>query len=79
MKTISLKVSGTLHGKLTALARQRRTSKSAIIREALEAFCIDGGRQRRISLLDRISDLVGSLEGPGDLSVNKKYMEGFGR
>ena len=79
MKTISLKVSRALNQKLAALARQRRTTKSAIIREALEAFCADGGKRRRTSLLDRISDLVGSVEGPGDLSVNKKYMEGFGQ
>jgi predicted transcriptional regulator len=79
MKTISLKVSGALNEKLAALARQRRTTKSAVIREALEAFCTDGEKRRRTSWLDRIRDLVGSVEGPGDLSVNKKYMEGFGQ
>lgn len=27
---------------------------------------------------ERIEHLLGSLEGPGDLSTNPKYMEGFG-
>lgn len=27
---------------------------------------------------ERIEHLVGSIEGPGDLSTNPKYMEGFG-
>ena len=30
------------------------------------------------SFLDGIEHLIGSLEGPGDLSTNPKYMEGFG-
>lgn len=31
------------------------------------------------SLLDRAKHLVGSVEGPGDLSTNPKYMEDFGK
>ncbi len=31
------------------------------------------------SALELAGDLVGSVEGPGDLSTNPKYMEGFGR
>jgi hypothetical protein len=32
-----------------------------------------------ISALDLAGDLVGSCEGPGDLSTNPKYLEGFGK
>lgn len=31
------------------------------------------------SALELAGDLVGCIEGPGDLSTNPKYMEGFGR
>lgn len=31
------------------------------------------------SFLEGAEDLVGSIEGPPDLSTNPKYMEGFGK
>jgi len=31
-----------------------------------------------ISFLEAASEFIGCLEGPGDLSTNPKYMEGFG-
>jgi hypothetical protein len=31
-----------------------------------------------ISFLEAARDIIGSVEGPGDLSTNKAYMEGFG-
>lgn len=31
-----------------------------------------------ISFLSAASEFAGALEGPGDLSTNPKYMEGFG-
>lgn len=31
------------------------------------------------SLYDRIKHLCGVIAGPGDLSTNPKYMEGYGR
>lgn len=30
------------------------------------------------SLLDRAKHLIGTIEGPGDLSTNPKYLEGLG-
>ena len=61
------------------VAKQRGQSKSEVVRMALEQF-LDGrpvGKQTR-SALELAGDLVGSVEGPGDLSTNPKYMEGFG-
>jgi len=54
-------------------------SKSSVVREALEAYlngetARDGG-----SCLDLVENLAGCLEGPRDLSSNKKHMSGFGR
>jgi hypothetical protein len=79
MKTLSLKVPHDLDAKLTALARRRRASKSAVIREALEELVGGNGRTRVGSAFDVVRDLVGCCEGPGDLSYNKKHLRDFGR
>jgi len=54
-------------------------SKSDIVRERLQA----GAGERRQSALDRIADLVGSVDGlPADLSARKKHhlrVTGYGR
>lgn len=78
MKTLSVKLPSALAAQLNALARRRKTSKSALMRQAVEKFLAAQGA-RRGSLLDRIRDLVGCVEGPGDLSVNKKYFRDFGK
>jgi Arc/MetJ-type ribon-helix-helix transcriptional regulator len=81
MKTISLKLPAGLHAKLDRAAKQRKQSKSDVVRTALEHF-LNGkppAKSRRVlSALELAGDLVGCAEGPGDLSTNPKYMEGFG-
>ena len=80
MKTISLKLPEGLHRQLSRVAEQRRQSKSDVVRAALEQF-LDGTRtaQRPVSALELAGDLVGCVEGPGDLSTDPKHMEGLGR
>ena len=79
MKTISLKLPDPLHAKLERLAKARKQTKSELLREALEQM-LDGTRCRKpVSALELAGDLAGCLEGPGDLSTNPKYMEGYGR
>jgi metal-responsive CopG/Arc/MetJ family transcriptional regulator len=79
MKTLSLKLPASLRAKLERAAKQRGQSKSEIVRAALEEF-LNGRRsgKQRPSALELAGDLVGCVEGPGDLSTNPKYMEGFG-
>ena len=79
MKSLSLKLPDAFDAKLAAVARKRRASKSAVVREALEAYIAHGGKVIPGSALDLAKDLAGCLEGPGDLSYNKRYMRGFGR
>ncbi len=79
MKSLSLKLPDALDAKLAAVARKRHASKSAVVREALEAYIAHGGKVIPGSALDLAKDLAGCLEGPGDLSYNKRYMRGFGR
>ncbi len=79
MKSLSLKLSEALNAKLTAIARRRGTTKSAVVRDALEAFFAANGGVRKGCFRDLAADLIGCVQGPGDLSTNPKYMEDFGR
>lgn len=79
MKTISLKLTDGLDQQLAAAARRRRTTKSALVRTALQAFLNERGGKRSGSCLDLAGDLFGSIEAPADLSVNPQHMRGFGK
>jgi Arc/MetJ-type ribon-helix-helix transcriptional regulator len=78
MRTISLKLPDELDARLEARAQHLGRSKSDVTREALTRL-LDEGPSRRGSSLDLVGDLVGSVSGPGDLSVNKKHMRKYGR
>jgi predicted transcriptional regulator len=79
MKTISLKLPPALRRKLEHAARGRGQTKSQIVRTALEQYLNgEATTQRPLSALELAGDAVGCVEGPGDLSTNPKYMEGFG-
>ena len=72
---MSLKMPAPLMAKLEAAARKRGRSKSEVVRDCLDQgldahFCPKGP-----SCADLAGDLIGSVEGPGDLSTNKKYLE----
>ena len=79
MSTVSLKVSDPLAAELAETARRKGVSKSALIRDALEAYLHGSGVLQSGSALSKVADLVGSLSGPEDLSTNKEYLQGFGR
>jgi predicted transcriptional regulator len=78
MRTISLKLSDELHAKLARVAKHRGETKSELVRNALEHF-LNGQRSRVVTVAELAGDLLGSAEGPGDLSTNRKYMEGYGK
>jgi len=78
MKTISLKVKDDLLRKLEGTARQRGQSKSDVVRAALEQFLNGQPAITPGSALEAAGPWVGCCEGPGDLSTNPKYMQGFG-
>jgi len=79
VRTLSVRLPDGLHARLTAVARQRRTSKSALARKALEAVLHKSGKRTPGSALDLVRDLVGCVAGPADLSVNKAHFKTFGR
>ena len=78
MSTVSLKMPEELATRLDAAARRRGITRSALVRDALEAYL------RRVvagngSAADLASDLIGVVEGPRDLSQHSKHMKRFGR
>ena len=79
MTTVSLKLPDRLAVRLAATARQESMSKSALIRDALESYLRSNEAVRKDSALSRAADVRGMLSGPKDLSVNKKYLQNYGR
>lgn len=81
MRLISLKLPEPLAVELDDVAQDRNVSRSELIREAVTDF-LDASRAsgpRALSVLDVAGDLVGSVDGPGDLSTNPDHMAGYGR
>ncbi|MEA2601956.1 MAG: Ribbon-helix-helix protein copG family [Acidobacteriota bacterium] len=79
MKTLSLKLPDTLDEELENLAARKRTSKSAVIREALSGYLGRNGSASGTSFAALAADLAGCVEGPDDLSVNPDHLAGYGR
>jgi predicted DNA-binding protein len=75
MRTVSLRLPTELDQRVTALAEKRGTSRSVIVREALEAYA--NGHAESVTAL--AGDLVGSIDGPKDLSTAAEHLEGYGR
>lgn len=75
MRVVSIKLPEELDEQLSKIARRRNASRSAILREALEAFA----RGSHPSVAEVAGDLVGSLKGPRDLSSNSKHLAGYGK
>lgn len=79
MKTTSLKLPEALDEKLYAIAQKRGGSKSAVVREALEAYLRNEKGVMPGSCLEMAKDLIGIVKGPRDLSFHKRHMKGFGK
>lgn len=78
MKAISSRIPERLAAELAAVARRKGVSRSAVIRDAVKRFLVADEVAHPKSALDLVADLVGTHDGPADLSVNEKYMQGFG-
>lgn len=75
MKTISLKIPESLDSQIVALAERTKKNKSELIREILEDYLVSKQISEKLSA---ISDIVGSIDGPEDLSYNKDYLKKLG-
>jgi hypothetical protein len=76
MPTVTVKMPKDLHARLEAEARRRRTTKSAVLREA---FSQRPTTAPAGSLYERARHLIGAIDGPGDLSARSKTLEGYGQ
>jgi len=79
MKTLSLKLPEAVDRQLSAIARQRRSNKSAVVRCALDAYFADKLVSQQGSALELAGDLVGTLEGPEDLASEAAHLQGYGQ
>ena len=81
MKTLTVRLPESLVAEIDAESKERRLSKSDVIRERLQIRTQNAGR--RSSGLETIEDLIGSVGGlPHDLSARKKThlkITGYGR
>lgn len=83
MSTLTCKLPFGLSGRLAELAKRRGVPKSVLVREAIEAKLAQEGapaRRAPANLTEALGDVAGSIaSGKGDLSSNKKHLEGYGR
>ena len=79
MKTIALNLPDELLTKIEQAANKRRKTRSAVMREALEASINDNGHLHVDSCLDLARDLAGCLQAPEDLSRNPTHMDDYGK
>ena len=79
MKTLTVRLPEPLIADIEAESRERKISKSDVVRERLER----PPRQRRTGSLHAIADLIGSVDGlPPDLATRKKeylHATGYGQ
>lgn len=79
MKSLTLRLDEALYLKISSLAERQGTTRSEVVRRALN-ICLDkDDRFAKGSVLELAHDLAGSLAGPSDLSSNKAYLKDFGR
>ena len=81
MKTLTVRLPEPLIADIDAESRERKVSKSDVVRERLQARRKQ--QRHRSSAFDAIQDLIGAIDGlPCDLSARKKdYLKtrGYGQ
>jgi len=75
MRTVSFKLPRRLDDALDEQARRRKSSRSALVREALETLAT--GERRSVTAA--VDALVGTFEGPANLSTQPRHMAGYGK
>lgn len=80
-ETLSLKVPLATKARLRKAARDRQTTASALLREAVDLVLARNVTNGKVSLYELNRDLFEGKRsrGPRDLSTNPKYMKDFGK
>jgi predicted transcriptional regulator len=79
MKTVCLRLPEAVADRLAAMARKRGQSKSAVLRAILDASLTETDAAVEGSCLEMAAGLAGCVEGPRDLSVDKRHLRGYGQ
>ena len=77
-RTLTVKLSRPLAARLSARVRQRQTTRSALVREALEGYLRLDRAEQEGSFASLARDVLGSVAGPADLSTSKRHRRGYG-
>jgi hypothetical protein len=77
MASPPIKLPEPYDSQLTAIAKRRRSTRAKVLGEALAAYAESGAKPGSQTASELAADLM--FEGPGDLSINPKYMAGYGR
>ncbi len=75
MKNVSFKLPPELDEALSELARARKTSRSALVREALAVYTAGG----RASVTAAVDAITTGVNGPRDLSSNPRRLARYGK
>ncbi|MEJ7758355.1 MAG: ribbon-helix-helix protein, CopG family [Gemmatimonadaceae bacterium] len=75
MRTVSFKLPERLDQALSDLARRRGSTRSALVRQALEGLAANNSS----SVTAIVDNLVKPLDGPADLSTNPRHMTMYGK
>ena len=79
MKTLTLRLDEALYAKVLSRSKRRKTTRSEVVREALNLCFEKGNGSPKGSAFELAHDLAGTVAGPTDLSINKNHLKGFGR
>jgi Arc/MetJ-type ribon-helix-helix transcriptional regulator len=79
MPTVTVKLPRPLAERLRRAVVRRRSTRSALVREAIEAHLAAEAGGTEASCFDLASDLAGAVSGPSDLSSNRRRLKGYGR
>lgn len=75
IRGVSFKLPAAVDEAIAHLAKQRRCSKSALLRNALQSYAFEG----RPSVTAVADALVRPANGPVDSSTNAKHLRDYGR
>ncbi len=78
MPTITVKLPRALSERLRRAVVRRRSTRSAVVRDAIEAHLATEPGPGEGSCYDLSSDLAGIVRGPVDLSSSRRRLRGYG-
>ncbi|MBX5483643.1 MAG: ribbon-helix-helix protein, CopG family [Myxococcaceae bacterium] len=74
LKTMPIRLPPALSAKVARPARARHTTRSEIVRDALQSY----EPSESPSYTEAAVEFCGVAKGPGDLSTNPRYLDGYG-